>query len=1058
MTGLSAARIASLLGRPAPTEEQEAVITAALEPGVVVAGAGSGKTETMASRVVWLVANDVVTPTQVLGLTFTRKAAAELASRVRRRLQALTDALGRPSLVGAATVSTYDSFAGRMVTEHGARLGLEPGRALLSPAGAWQRAARLVHGWDGSMDGVESAPDTVIADLLDLHEQSAAHLVDLDRVVTATHDVQDLIESLPRGARQRKPLHSRVEPVMRAQRTRSRLIPLVRRYRDDLATDGLTDFATVAADAARVAARFPEVARAMREQYRLVLLDEFQDTSFAQLELLLSLFGAGHPVTAVGDPFQSIYAWRGANADTLASFGEHFGAQGRVPRYSLRTSFRNARRLLDVANAVAAPLRVAGEPVAALTHLDGAPLGQVRVALHRTQGEQARALAEQVDREWRARSPHSGGPPSVGVLVRRRDEIPAIEAALRERGLPVEVVGLDGLLTVPEVADTVALLQVAADPARGDALMRLLTGPGLNLGPRDLDGLARWARALAPEAVPGEQVWQAHRPGVAECLTQPPPRGWCTEAAARRLDRLAGLVADLRGRLSAPLAEVVVDAIRLLGLDVESAARAERTGGPGGAHLDRLVDEASDFADLAPNAGIVEFLDYLAAAAVQERGLRRAHDVHLGTRVQVLTVHAAKGLEWDVVVVAGLVDGVFPATSRTGAAWLTDPGTLPYPLRGDAGRLPALSLAEVDDQSDLAAAVQAFVADSREDDLEEERRLAYVALTRARRLLLCHGYRWGGGRRQASGESAFLADVAAVPGVVVDVWTSDPGDPPDGEQDAPAWPADPLGRHRPALEEGADLVRRASEATDSPSGTSPAVSPGRPSLWRGEVDLLLAERRGAGAVTKHLRIPSHLSATDLVAARRDPDRFLQRLARPMPVRPRVQARQGTAFHAWLEQRYGTPALLDLDELPGAFDAVADPPAGADLAELQRAFLASEWAERTPLEVEAPFELVRDEAVIRGRADAVFADGAGLIVVDWKTGPPPTSAAERAARSAQLAVYRQAFAELHALPLECVRAVFHHVREGITIEESATSDGLLPMVVRDLARASRVTLS
>jgi len=1055
MTMLSASRIAALLGRPAPTAEQEAVITAPLAPGVVVAGAGSGKTETMAARVVWLVANDLVAPGEVLGLTFTRKAAAELAARVRRRLQALTDVLGRPSPLGEPTVSTYDAFAGRLVIEHGARLGLEPGRALLSPAGAWQRAARLVRGWDGAMDGVESAPDTVIADVLDLHEQSAAHLVDLDRVVMAAQGLGGLIESLPPGPRQRKPLHSRVEPVVRAQLTRARLVPLVHRYRDEMAADGLTDFASVAADAARIAARFGEAGQAMRDQYRLVLLDEFQDTSLAQLQLLLSLFGAGHPVTAVGDPFQSIYAWRGASSDTLTSFGEHFGADGRVPRYSLRTSFRNAGRILVVANAVAEPLRTGGQPVATLTRVDGAPSGEVRVSLHRTQSEQAQAVAEQVDREWRTLRPEASGPPSVGVLVRRRDEIPALEAALRERDLPVEVVGLDGLLTVPEVADTVALLQVAADPVRGDALIRLLTGPRLHLGPRDLDRLSRWARRLASEPVPGEQAWQVHRPGVADCLTEPPPRGWLSPSAAQRLDWLSGVVAELRERMSAPLAEVVADAIVLLGLDVESMARALRTGGAGAAHLERLVDEAAAFADLAPHAGIMEFLEYLAAAATQDRGLRRAQDVHLGTRVQVLTVHAAKGLEWDVVVVAGLVDGVFPASSRTSTAWLTDPGTLPYPLRGDAAHLPALDLGGVSDQSDLAAAVEAFVHDGRQGDLAEERRLAYVAVTRARQRLLCHGYRWGAGRRQPAGESAFLAEVAAIPEVAVDVWTSDPGEPPGAEGDPPVWPVDPLGRHRRALEDGAALVRRARMAEHRADRRRADLSLGRPGMWRDEVELLLAERSRDSLSPLAVRLPSHLSATDLVAARRHPEQFLDRLRRPMPLRPRVDARRGTAFHAWLEQRYGTPTLLDLDELPGAFDADAVPP-GSDLAELQQAFLASQWAERTPLEVEAPFELVQQGVVIRGRADAVFADGDDLLVVDWKTGPPPTSPDERAARAAQLAAYRKAFAALYSLPVERVRAVFHHVRENLTIEGPAPSDDPLPAVLGVLAGGSAWT--
>jgi DNA helicase-2/ATP-dependent DNA helicase PcrA len=361
----------------------------------------------------------------------------------------------------------------------------------------------------------------------------------------------------------------------------------------------------------------------------------------------------------------------------------------------------------------------------------------------------------------------------------------------------------------------------------------------------------------------------------------------------------------------------------------------------------------------------------------------------------------------------------------------------------------------VADQSELASRVDGFVVEARELDMAEERRLAYVATTRARAELLCHGYRWGSGRRPLN-PSPFLLEVAARPGVAVDVWTDDPGDMPMAGADAPSWPTDPLGRHRAALESGAALVRDAlAKEPDSPAEASdPPVNGGTAATWRRDVELLLAERSAERDRGTRVTLPTHLSATQLVAIRRDPEEFLQRLRRPMPIRPRVEARQGTAFHAWVEQRYGNPRLLDLDELPGAADAL-DPPATADLAALQEAFLASEWADRTPVEIEAPFEMVLDGLVVRGRVDAVFADGDGLLVVDWKTGPPPTAPAEIAARAAQLAAYREAFAALHDLPLQRVRAVFHHVREGATIEGDLTSDERVPAIVADVAaRASR----
>jgi DNA helicase-2/ATP-dependent DNA helicase PcrA len=1012
--------IARALRLPTPTPEQQAVISAPLGPSVVVAGAGSGKTETMAARVVWLVANGLAAPHEVLGLTFTRKAAGELSVRVRRRLQALADAFGWPGLDGEPTVSTYDSFAGRVVAEHGARAGLEPDRRLLNPAAAWQRAARVVRRWDGDMSAVEHAPDTIVRDVLDLHEQAAGHLATVADVEAVTARLLAAMQGLPGSAKQKGPVHSGLTRALLAQRTRLAVLPLVQEYRASLRRDEATDFATVAEQAAGLALGDAGVGAALREQYRVVLLDEYQDTSHAQLALLHAVFGAGHAVTAVGDPFQSIYGWRGANADTLVSFATRFARpEAAVREQTLRTSFRNARLVLDAANAVAEPLRTGPVTVPRLEPAPGAGPGEVRVALHATAAQEAAAVAEQVAQAW------GGEPsarPSVAVLVRRRDQIPLLEAALRERDLPVEVVGLDGLLGLPEVADVVALLQLLADPTRGDAFMRLLTGPLLAFGPRDLDALARWCRHLArDEAGRGDGGEQP--PGIVHTLDRPPPPGWLTPAAAERLRAFAGSLARMRTRLARPVSDLVVEAARVLRLDVETAARACRTGGVGTAHLDRLADEAAAFAELAPAAGLAEFLAYLVAAQEQERGLRRAAEVHLGARIQVATVHAAKGLEWDVVAVAGLCEGVFPAGSRTGGAWLTDAGTLPYPLRGDAARLPVLDVASAHDQAELAAAVSALVAEGRLVDLAEERRLAYVALTRARRVLLCHGYRWGATTRPRD-PSAFLREVAAVPGVQVDVWVDDPGERPDDGQHPPVWPYDVLGRRRPAVQQGADLVRDALMHPPTPAD----LGSGR---WAREAQLLLAERAAAHRRDRPAP-PSHLSASALVALRRDPDGFAAELRRPMPRRPLPQARQGTAFHAWVEQFYGDPQLLDLDELPGAADA-AHAPFALDLEQLQQAFLASPWAHRTPREVEAPFELVLGDVLVRGRADAVFDDDAeGLVVVDWKTGPPPADDAEVSARSVQLAVYRLAFASLHGLPLERVRAVFHHVREGCTV--------------------------
>jgi DNA helicase-2/ATP-dependent DNA helicase PcrA len=202
--------------------------------------------------------------------------------------------------------------------------------------------------------------------------------------------------------------------------------------------------------------------------------------------------------------------------------------------------------------------------------------------------------------------------------------------------------------------------------------------------------------------------------------------------------------------------------------------------------------------------------------------------------------------------------------------------------------------------------------------------------------------------------------------------------------------------------------------------------------WRREADMLLAERdersRRDGPV--QVALPAHLSVSQLVVLRRDPQALARSLRRPLPQRPAPYARRGTAFHAWLEQRFGSARLIDIDELPGAADD--DAAADDELAALQEAFLTGEWADRTPIEVEVPFATSVAGVVVRGRMDADFAEsGNRYDVIDWKTGRRPTGA-EAEAAAVQLSAYRIAWASLAGVPVNRVRAGFHYVREQVTV--------------------------
>ncbi|MGH3905040.1 MAG: UvrD-helicase domain-containing protein, partial [Pseudonocardiaceae bacterium] len=426
-TGIGPAELAEELGLPTPTAEQAEVISAdPAEPTLVVAGAGSGKTETMAARVVWLVANGYVTPEGVLGLTFTRKAAQQLAARVRARLRRLggsrvldrLDPTGQRRgevLACEATVLTYHAYAGRLVAEHALRLPTDPGARLLTETGAWQLAHRVTAGWEPDLDLDGKVPHTVTGWVLGLAGQLAEHLREPDELRECTEALLTALTTATPSPRQRGALRADLKPVVQGQRARLVILPLVARYIELKRQTGTLDFGDQMSIAARLAQDHPEVGAAERTRFGAVLLDEYQDTGHAQRVLLRSLFagaprsgagrsGAGSAVTAVGDPCQSIYGWRGASAANLPRFSTDFPRPDGTPAVTrgLLTSFRNPSQVLVVANAVSGALRGAPVRVGELRAQEGAGSGEVRCALLPDVRAEVGWVADALAQRWHA--------------------------------------------------------------------------------------------------------------------------------------------------------------------------------------------------------------------------------------------------------------------------------------------------------------------------------------------------------------------------------------------------------------------------------------------------------------------------------------------------------------------------------------------------------------------------------------------------------------------------------------------------------------------------------
>ncbi|MEU7421947.1 UvrD-helicase domain-containing protein [Streptomyces antibioticus] len=835
-------QLKELLGIPF-TPEQTACITAPPAPQVIVAGAGSGKTTVMAARVVWLVGTGQVAPEQVLGLTFTNKAAGELAERVRTALVGAgvtdPDVIDPDNPPGEPVISTYHAFAGRLLTDHGLRIGLEPSARLLADATRYQLAARVLREAPGPYPSLTRSFADLVSDLLALDAELAEHLVRPEDLRTWDAGLLTALE----GA---KLTNADLRKVPETAAARRELAELVLRYRAAKRERDLLDFGDQIALAAQLGG-IPEAGRILRDEFRVVLLDEYQDTSVAQRILLAGLFGggSGHPVTAVGDPCQAIYGWRGASVANLDDFPDHFAHADGTPatRQALSENRRSGGRLLDLANGLAEPLRAMHAGVEALRPAPGAERdGTVRCALLPTHAEEIDWIADSV-----AHLVATGtAPGEIAVLCRTATDFAEIQGALVARDVPVEVVGLSGLLHLPEVADLVAVCEVLQDPGANASLVRLLTGPRWRIGPRDLALLGRRARLLVShargdddgdldrrlaEAVEG--VDPSEVISLADALDtflETPLEGARDDGlpfspdARVRFARLAAELRDLRRSLSDPLMDVLHRVLAVTGLEVELSASPHALAARRCETLSNFLDVAASFAAAESEASLLAFLGFLRTAAQYEKGLDNALPGGENT-VKVLTAHKSKGLEWDVVAVPGLVSGTFPS-GQGREKWTAQAKVLPHALRGDADTLPDIDAWD-------SRGMKSFHEAMKDHQHTEELRLGYVTFTRPRSLLLGSGHWWGPTQKKPRGPSDFLHALyehCAAGHGEIEAWADEPAEDEENPTLHAAradqvWPLPlddaALARRRAAAETVlAHLDALAAHASDDPAATA----------------------------------------------------------------------------------------------------------------------------------------------------------------------------------------------------------------------------------------------
>jgi len=1028
-----------------PSKEQIPIIESLhLGPTVVIAGAGSGKTETMSARVLWLVANGIVKPEEILGLTFTRKAAGELSSRIRKRLRQLR-AIGllpkdpdtKNEIDIAVSVSTYHSYAGRVLSEHAIRMGVDASSDPIGEAAAWQIANNIVNNFASEATNgsdISHSAKTIVDKVMGLSAALGEHGKTTAEVREFCESILDKFATIS-DSQSNDP----VRDLQSSLKERLAILPMVDEYERYRFERGLLTFNDQMSLVAKlVNGDFgQEIIDAERAKFKIVLLDEYQDTSVSQVKFLSALYGNGHAVTAVGDPNQAIYGWRSASAQTLDTFGRHFvgTSSSECIEHNLLTTWRNDKNILEIANKtvdkIGEQIVARGGKAASVKRLDLRPnagSGTLLCGQYETLAMEAAGIAEHFEKHWFApeRLAEPDSPQTFAVLVRSRKYISEIEQALRSRNIPVEVVGLGGLIHVPEVADILALLRVLTFPDNGSSLMRLLTGPRLAIGAKDLAALGKFSRSLIENfdqslgktvgkimETPNADVMEAEEFAMGSAIEalevfEKAPKGNFSEVGYERLLKFSKELRELRRYLTGSITDAIMEAERFLFLDTEVMVRDGFAQGR--KHLDAFLDEAAKF---SRNGGTIStFLEWLKIADTEEGGLKPVSVAANKHAVQILTIHAAKGSEWDFVAVPGLVTENFPNSGKNLDLWTSNSAALPISLRGDAAQFddfvfPSGTPKHVEVRKALDVVKESW----KKRREEEEWRLAYVAFTRAKINLLATAS-WFGNGMDPVDASALYNLVEAVVDSIDSTNSNEPKNkifemakpttenPTRTKPRTGTWPVKSPRSER--VQESIDFVLKTSEFASPQELLDAAKTPDEIGLANDAIALIVeVSERSADLQVK---LPNRMSVSTLVNLAEDPDALALNIRRPMPNHIDKFARRGTAFHLWIEAQYKDPAKRD--PAPGG--------------------------------IEVPFETVLGGILLRGRIDAVYEKDGHYEVVDWKTGKTK-SGDDLAAAAIQLAMYRLAYSKLFGIKLENISAAFHYVGSNETVRPADLLD-------------------
>lgn len=971
-----------------PSAEQQAVIEYGLTPLRVAAGAGAGKTTALAYRMARLMNRFGIPPEQVLGVTFTNKAADELARRTRQA--ARIRAPGRE--IREIDVFTYHGFAAHLLGAYGALVGMDHDTRLITPSQTRQLLRESMASAPLEMVDASNA-GAVVDSLMRLSGELADNLI----------RPEELLDMEPAGgaAGKRAELASVLAAV---EREKHRL--------------GVRDYGDLIRLAVELVRGHPIIAGRIRSRYRCVLLDEYQDTNPAQRELFAALFGRGAAVTAVGDLDQTIYEWRGASPSNFNGFPAQFrradGSESETLRLSVNR--RSGQRILDLANLIRTRISVT-HPAGGLAALDGAAPGEVHAAWRADARQEAEEIARESHRLHEAGVEWS----EMAVLFRRNHDIELIRQALEEHDVPLQVADLGGLLQVPEIVELIAWLRLLDNPEDSPALVRILTGSRFRLGLADLAPLSRWASERSRNPRPEEAALDYT---LLEALENP-DEAEAPAAARGALDRFRRLHRTLLSETQgASLSELVRLILSRTGAWQEIDAMPAPFGLSARLNIHRFLDFTEHWRPLEGRSSLTAFLaqlEYMRNDPVDDLDAAR---IGGEDAVTLITVHRAKGLEWRAVFLPALYRGNFPASPRR----LLDPSSCEYTLPARL-RIDPEFRARLDPSSEETERKSWL----RARHYDQEWRLAYVAATRAKEYLYLSGACWYGVPRpleRPSKPSELLELARGLEEAAVDAWVEAPPPRPETLLFPPPRPGPD-----PVL--GTSWEEALQRAEADPGWTENRASDlGVRDIYDEAVEefekvlLTLPDPAAPEPESDHTAV----SVTGLVTYADCPKRYFWSEIDRLPRRASARARRGTVLHRRIElHNRGMIPFEELreelyDRTPDEVDEALPESTGGGW----RAFIESPYANLTPVYVEAPFEVhLSPDVRIRGRVDAVYPyrDG-GWEIVDFKSG----RRSRRASAGVQLQAYAVAAcgAGLGAPAPEPLRVSFVYLGGGLEV--------------------------